>query len=402
MAATYVVNAMDRIVFATLLPNVAEEYAFTLAAGGFLATIFTLGLGAAGIPGGFLLDRMSRKAIAVVGICVYSVCTILTCLSFGFYDMAFYRIVSGIGEAFQNAAIFTIAGAYFAPNRTLAFGVLNFAYGIGSFIGPRWAAYLLVESGTWRLPLYVYGAIGMASALAMLSLPSRFTEWRVVETQADAAKEDHIPDTLINRNTMLVAIAAIGAGIAGNGYLGLYPTFLRGELGFTVEAAGTAASMYGVGALTGVLCGYLADRVDQKRLTILGLVALGLVGYAIFNIATTLRWQSILSFLQGVALSGCLYLNNYSLMQRSVRFASTGRASGLVVCCVYLPAAFSGYLFAALAGWVGWNKAALIQMSLLLIAPAIAMLSFDLTQTSCKVQRRPRLGLERLRGREIA
>jgi MFS family permease len=137
IAATYVVNAMDRIVFPVLLPAVAREYGFPLAAGGFLATIFTFGLGIAGLPGGFLFDRLSRKSIAVLGVVVYSVCTVLTCLSVGFYDMAAYRAVSGVGEALQNMAIFTMAGAYFFRDRTLAFGALNAAYGIGSFIGPR-------------------------------------------------------------------------------------------------------------------------------------------------------------------------------------------------------------------------------------------------------------------------
>lgn len=392
VAATYIVNAMDRMVFPTLLPSVDQEYAFTLAAGGFLATIFTLGLGVAGIPGGFLFDRMSRKTVAIVGIVIYSVCTMLTCLSVGFYDMAAYRAVSGIGEAFQNAAIFTMAGAYFARNRTLAFGLLNAAYGVGSFIGPRWGAHLLAQSGSWRLPLYVYGAVGLAGALVvMLMVPKRFTEQQAEEAHASLDAERHIPDRLINRNTLLVALASIGGGIAGYGYLGLYPTFLRTELHFSVEAAGAAASMYGAGALMGLVCGYLADRVNQKWLTILTLIGLGVVGYSLFNIATTPLWQSILSFLEGTAFSGFLYVNNYSLMQRSVRSAAAGRASGLVVTCVYLPAALSGYLFAELVARLGWSNAALVQMSLLLVIPTIAMLFFDLGRTSCKIGSSPRL-----------
>ena len=111
VAATYVVNAMDRAVFPTLLADVDREYGFSLAAGGFLATVFTLGLGIAGLPGGFLFDRLSRRSVAVLGILVYSLCTALTCVSIGFYDMAAYRASSGIGEALQNAAIFTMAGA---------------------------------------------------------------------------------------------------------------------------------------------------------------------------------------------------------------------------------------------------------------------------------------------------
>jgi MFS family permease len=385
IAGTYVVNAMDRIVFATLLPAVSQDYGFPLAAGGFLATVFTLGLGVAGIPTGFLFDRMSRKTVAVLGIVIYSVCTLLTCLSIGFADMAAYRAVSGIGEAMQNAAIFTACGAYFSRNRSLALGALNVAYGIGSFIGPRWGASLLTHAGTWRYPLYVYGGIGLAGAILLQLLVSkRFTE-QVLERE-ERAGEAHIPEKLINRNTVLVALASIGGGLAGFGYLGLYPTFLRTSLHFSLQEAGAAASMYGAGALMGIVCGFLGDRINQKWLTIVTLAALAVVGYAIFNLATTPFWQQVLSFLEGTASSGFLYVNNYSLMQRSVRSTMAGRASGLVVSCVYLPAALSGYLFAELKGQYDWGGAALLQMSLQLVVPIIAMMFFDLSRTSCPVR----------------
>ena len=50
LAITYIVNAMDRLVFPVLLTAVKAEYGFSLAAGGLLATIFTLGLGWAAFP----------------------------------------------------------------------------------------------------------------------------------------------------------------------------------------------------------------------------------------------------------------------------------------------------------------------------------------------------------------
>src|ERR1700709_2477834 len=87
---TYSVNAMDRSIFPVLLPHVAKEYGFPLATGGLLATLFTLGLGIAGLPGGYLFDKISRKWVSIWGILIFSVCTMLTCLSIGFYDMAAY------------------------------------------------------------------------------------------------------------------------------------------------------------------------------------------------------------------------------------------------------------------------------------------------------------------------
>src|SRR5215475_1162520 len=112
--------------------------------------------------------------------------------------------------------------------------------------------------------------------------------------------------------------------------------------------------MFRAGAVMGLLCGYLADRINQKWLTIVSLAVLGLVGFALFNIVTTPFWQGAFSFLEGTVQSGFFYVNNYSLIQRSVRSNLIGRASGLFVTCIYLPAAFAGYIFAAwLAGSVG-------------------------------------------------
>lgn len=391
VAVSYIVNAMDRIVFPTLLPNVAKEYGFPLATGGFLATVFTLGLGVAGIPGGYLFDRMPRKYVAVLGIVIYSTCTLLTCVSVGFYDMAAYRAVSGIGEALQNAAIFTLAGAYFVSNRTLAMGLLNVAYGIGSFIGPRWGAALMSDWGDWRAPLYIYGVIGFAGAGLMLLVSRRFTEQFAVPSARADAVEAHIPPGLFHRNTLLLASASIFGGLASYGYLGLYPTFLRTELHFTVSESAAAASMYGAGALFGLLCGYVADRSNQKLITIVTLMVLGIDGYCIFNVATTPLSQNLLSLLEGTASSGFLYVNNYSLMQRSVRAAFAGRASGFVVSCVYLPAAASGYIFAMLKNDYGWGNAALIQMLILLIIPIVLMCFFDLSATSSGAAHRRRM-----------
>ena len=127
VAGSYVVNAMDRQVFPVLLPDIRHEYSFTLAQGGLLATIFTLGIGLAGVPTGFLLDRLSRKAVMLIGIVIYSAFTLLTTVAVGFGDMFVYRALSGVGEAMQNAALFSAVGAYFFANRAMALGSLNFA-----------------------------------------------------------------------------------------------------------------------------------------------------------------------------------------------------------------------------------------------------------------------------------
>jgi MFS family permease len=113
LCVSYMINAMDRQVFYPLLPEIREEFGFSLDQSGLLATGFTLGLALTGLPAGYLLDRLSRRMIVVVSVVVYSLGTIAIPLSAGFADMALYRLLSGVGEGVQATAIYAIIGAYF-------------------------------------------------------------------------------------------------------------------------------------------------------------------------------------------------------------------------------------------------------------------------------------------------
>ena len=74
-------------------------------------------------------------------------------------------------------------------------------------------------------------------------------------------------------------------------------------------------------------------------------------------------------------------------MQRSVRTPLIGRASGLMLAAVNIPAAGSGYAMARLVSWLGWSTASVLQMTLLTGVAAVAMLFFSPRQTD-----RPRRG----------
>ena len=379
MGATYAVNAMDRIVFSILLPNVNREFGFSLEQGGFLATVFTLGIGLSGIPAGYLLDRFSRMGVILTGIAIYSVMTILSAFSVGFYDMALYRILSGVGEGLQNAALFTAVGAYFASNRATALGSMNFAYGVGSFIGPSLAAYILVWTNDWRAPLVTYGVLGLlVMVVARLTVPAGFTEQRhEVAGPGMLHAFDHIPPRVFNRNVVICVFSAVVLGVSGYGFLGLYPTFLRTELGFTVPQTGFAASLFGVGALFGIPAGYVADRYSQRWIAIIATFVMLVTSYLLFNVARSAPAQDALALLFGAAGSGVVFVNTYSLIQRCVRPQSIGRASGVMVTCLYLPASLAGFLFAVLRNHLGWGDAALLQLCLVPLVAIVGMLFLD-------------------------
>ncbi|WP_051663139.1 MFS transporter [Alicyclobacillus macrosporangiidus] len=372
LALSYVVNAMDRQVFSVLVPTIDKTFGFSLPQGGLLSTIFTLGIGVAGIPTGYLLDRLTRKSVMLIGIVVYSLFTILTAMSTGFGDMLFYRAGSGIGEAMQNAALFSAVGAYFYKHRAMALGTLNFAYGVGGFFGPLFGGKMLVAYG-WKTPFYVYGIIGLIFAIAILfAISTNFTEHEEIQ-EVHSGNVDHIPEKVWNRNIVIGVITAVVVGLSMYGFLGLYPTFLVKQLGYTTTQASFSLSMFGLGALMGIPAGYLGDIFRQKWVIIISLVCGMIVGYSLFDVVTQPGLQALFSFLEGMFGSGFLFVNTYSLMQRCVRPEQVGRASGIFVTSLYLPSSLAGYLFAALVGTVGWGEAGLIQLTLIPIIGIIAM-----------------------------
>jgi MFS family permease len=379
VAGSYVLNAMDRQVFPVLLPDIRHDFGFTLAQGGLLATIFTLGIGLAGVPTGYLLDRLSRKAVMLIGIIIFSAFTILTAVSVGLWDMFAYRALSGVGEAMQNAALFSAVGAYFFANRALALGSLNFAYGLGGFFGPLFGAQLSVTTGSWEAAFYVYGAIGLLLVLLIwLFIRKTFTEQAEGRARRDDARAfDHVPALLYNRNILLLGLTAVVVGLAMYGYLGLYPTFLQEDLGLDRGQAGTAAGMFGLGALMGLPAGWFGDRFNQRYVLIGALLAGCLIGYLIFNGPESAAWQYVLSFCEGAIGSGFCFVNIYSAMQRAVRPNMIGRASGIFITSLYVPASLAGYLFAALVNDLSWGAAGFWQLTVLPLVGVAALLFVD-------------------------
>ncbi|WP_327727180.1 MFS transporter [Streptomyces sp. NBC_00487] len=376
---SYMVNAMDRQVFPPLLPNIREEYGFSLEQGGLLATNFTLGMALAGLPAGYLLDRFRRKTVLLVSIVIYSLGTMATPLATGFADMSLYRIVSGFGEGMQSAAIFAAIGAFFAQRRGLAFGVIGVGYSVGVFIAPLIGVGLMSMHGTWHSPFYLFGAAGLLIAAVSLFLVRTGLTEHSVEKVASTGTYEYMPASAYNRNTVALAVHAVISGVALYGFLGLYPTFLITSLHYSPGQAALAMSLLGFGGMTAVFGGWLGDRVNQRNLLMISLLAVSAISVCIYTTHATVGVQCLFAFLMGAFGLGFIYPNTNSAIQRAVRPGQIGRASGLFVTSYYGPAAFSGLLFAGLVDSFGWSRAGLLQVTAL---PLLGVAALAFVRTS--------------------
>ena len=373
LLASYVINAMDRQIFPLLAPDVRREYGFSLANAGLLSTIFTLGLAVAGVPTGYLLARVSRKAVLQVGIGIFSAGTILTVFSTGFADMLAYRAATGIGEAMQFTVLLAIVANYFAGRRAAAIGWINFCFALGSIISPALGGFARDAYQSWRVPMLLFGCLGwLAIVVVALTVKPSFTEMRSSSNERAALGG---ATTVFNRNTILLTLMSLIGGLVIYGYLGMYPTFLREGLHYSSTAAGSVMGAFGIGAMGSIVGGWLGDRWSPRPLLGAAFLCSGLLGYLLFRGSESMTVQVMLSFAWGFIASGTIHVNLAGYHVKAVRSGLASRAAGIFVTSLYGSAAVAGYLMGFIAAHGGWLRAGEVQLLLLSLVGAVLALA---------------------------
>jgi MFS family permease len=316
----------------------------------------------------------------VIAVLLYSVGTLGVPLASGFVDMSAYRLLSGIGEGMHAAAVYAVIGAFFFHRRAVAAGVVGVAFGLGVFLGPLVGTQIVSSWGDWRAPFYVFAGVGLVMSVLIVTVVSkRLTEAVTGKAAGSSQAFDHVPASPFNRNTLGLGIACVVSGVVFYGFLGLYPTFLQEEHGFTPGQAAFALSMAGFGAMMALPAGWLGDRYDQRKLLAIGFVGASGCTFLAYQVATTPAAHYVLAFLIGTFASGFLFTNCTTAMQRAVRPEHVGRGAGLFMLTYYVGAAFSGLLFARLVGELGWGGAGLWQLTVL---PFVGVAAMFLVRTS--------------------
>jgi DHA1 family inner membrane transport protein len=375
LICSYCVNAMDRTLFPLMLTDVRREYGFTLPQAGLMSTFFTLGMALAGIPTGYLMSRYSRKTVIQVGILIYSATTIITVVATGFADMLLYRAITGIGEAMQLTALLAVFSSYFSRYRAAGVGILNYAYAGGAAIGPALGARLLVDYGTWRAPMIIFGIIGLVMMVLIAAVVRPALSETNSANQRDTKLSTGGATTLRNLNTIVLVILSIMFGLALYGYLGMYPTFLREQLHYAPPDAGRVMSIYGLGVLVSVVSGWLGDRFSPRLVLCTSFLAASGVAALMFNGPSDFMAQAAFSFVLGATFSGTIFVNLAACHVKSVSADLAGRASGVFVTSLYGSATIAGYVIGWIVGLAGWTVAGNVQLVLLCFAGAIISLA---------------------------
>lgn len=236
-----------------------------------LGTSFAVIYGIAGVPLGWLADRVSRRNLILAGLLVWSLATFACGFARGFGELFTARIFVGLGEAVLSPAAIALISDYFPPSRrgaAVGLFLTGIAMGIGGAIFIGGAMLHLIENGMlsfgmapWRTLLIMIGAPGLVWSLAILVIrePVRRGQEVVVE-EGDAR-----PVSWLRAAPIFLAIAL--GSLVDNAVGAWAPTLLIREFGTDPAEVGILLGLlliagFGGGVLLG---GILADRAGASR-----------------------------------------------------------------------------------------------------------------------------------------
>src|SRR6476620_4401297 len=176
LLVAYTLMSADRYLISMLGTDIRAALGLTLTQMGALTTMFTLGIGIAGLPAGALIARTSRRTVVLLGVALFSLATLLFTQATGFFSMFALIVLQGVGMSFLVTAMFALSASYFSSSRVAALGVVNVCFGLGSFWGPWAVGNIRTSTGSWQAPMLAFGATGIVIAiLIVLSVDTSFT-----------------------------------------------------------------------------------------------------------------------------------------------------------------------------------------------------------------------------------
>ncbi|WP_339707949.1 MFS transporter [uncultured Sphingosinicella sp.] len=284
-----ILSFMDRSILNLLVEPIKRDFLLSDTQIGLLVGIaFALVYVVAGLPFGWLADRISRRWILFSGVMLWSVATVGCGLARNFWQLFSARAGVGIGEATLTPCAHSLISDLF-PRRSLARALAVYATGsnIGAGLALLIGGHVVVAVSAmppieipfigiirpWQAAFVTVGMPGMLLALLMLTLrerrrlPAPLVQ-RDVGTPATMPEESFISLLRVQRRFYVPLLASF-ALIASMSY-GMatwIPSLLVRRFDWTLDEVGFAYGMIIlIGGTSGTLLGgVLADALKARK-----------------------------------------------------------------------------------------------------------------------------------------
>ena len=331
-------------------PAAVNMWAGVLASATSCIAIFT-----APIWGG-LADRYGRKLMVLRSTLGISVFTFLMGLAQGPWEMLGLRAGMGALAGFSSASVVMVAAS--VPDRHMGYslGWMSTGQLVGSLIGPLIGGAIADFTGSYRLPFYFAGVIGLGAFLVTLFLvPERFTP--PDPGKAKPSLIDGFRMVMASRGLMAVIMVMVMGQFATQAVLPVVTLYVQEILGACPDIATLGGLAFSVTGLAGVLSvPFLGKRSDRIGYRTTLLVCLS--GAAAFTLPMALPlgyWAFVAErFGLGLFVGAVLPVSN-ALIGRLTDPAQRGMAYGVISSAYFIGNTAGPLAGGAIAATVGIN-----------------------------------------------
>jgi sugar phosphate permease len=276
--AAYMITYMDRVVIASAVPTIREEFGFSIATMGGILAAFRWGYALFQIPGGWLGDRFGpRRALAMI-VVWWSIFTSLTAASWNEFSMRAFRFLFGVGEAGAFPIATRSLSRWILPTeRGYAQGITHAGSRIGAALTPPIVVWLIAAYG-WRSPFFVFGCLGLVWAAAWFwyyrDTPQQHhgvndAELKLIteNTPIRRSTSAKVPwrAILSSSNLWTLCMMYFCYGYCLSVYLDWFPTYLNMHRGFDLKKMGFYASLpLFAGTAGDLLGGWISDIIGHR------------------------------------------------------------------------------------------------------------------------------------------
>jgi len=310
----YSMDGFDLLIVGFLLAAITSDLSLTASQAGSLVTWTLAGAVAGGITFGILSDHFGRIRVLTWTILVFAAFTGLCAFARGYWDLAAYRLIAGLGLGGEFGIGMALAAeAWPASKRARVSSYVALGWQFGVILAALVTPALLPRIG-WRGMFLV----GLAPALVAFVVRRALDEPQIFVRKHAVGNENSLgllfKDSRTIRTTFGIGIMCSVFNLGYYSLMTWLPSYLAASLGFSLTRAGLWTAVTVLGMAVGIWTfGQLADRLGRKPVFVLFQIAAMVMVFVYSRITdpTTLLWAgAIMGFCVNGQLGGLGALNS--------------------------------------------------------------------------------------------
>ncbi len=290
----YAMDGFDMLILGFMLAAISADLALTSTQAGSLVTWTLMGAVAGGFIFGTMSDHFGRIRVLTWTILLFAGFTGLCAVAQGYWDLAVYRMIAGLGLGGEFGIGMALAAEAWPASKRAR---------VSSYVALGWQVGVLLAAFVTPLLLPVIGwrgmfLVGLLPALVAFIVRRALDEPEIFVKRHAAKKENSFRLLVKDRKTVrttcgLVILSSVHC-FAYYGIMTWMPSYLATSLGlsFTKSALWTASIVLGMAVGIWVF-GQLADRLGRKPLFIVFQIGSAIMVYLYAQVTDphTLLWM---------------------------------------------------------------------------------------------------------------